>query len=103
MDVVRAARATLTSSAARPVIDVTPIPAHAYRGIELFTLVTTTLCRLDTQAPYRASHCLARQLAASARRTHHQITQRRPKLLADTSFSCAFVNLFCQAASLLGG
>jgi hypothetical protein len=54
--IVRTVTATLTSSAAKPIIDVTPIPAHtnemgvfaqaldalckAYRGVDLFQLVT---------------------------------------------------------------
>ena len=70
--VVRTVTATLTSSAAKPIIDITPIPAHtnergvfslaldslcrAYRGIELFKLVTydAGACSAHTQHP---PHC----------------------------------------------
>ena len=84
--IVRTVTATLTSSVARPIIDVTPIPVHtnemgvfglaldalrnAYRGIELFTLVT-----------YDAGACSAHNATLVRARDWHYLfglTARQP-------------------------
>jgi len=89
--IVRTVTATLTSSAAKPIIDVTPIPAHtnemgvfelaldslcrAYRGIELFTLVT-----------YDAGACSAHNATLVRARDLHYLfglTAGQPTLLQD--------------------
>jgi DDE_Tnp_1-associated len=89
--IVRTVTATLTSSAAKPIIDVTPIPAHtnemgvfelaldslcsAYRGIELFTLVT-----------YDAGACSAHNATLVRARDLHYLfglTAGQPTLLHD--------------------
>jgi len=88
---VRTVTATLTSSDAKPIIDVTPIPAHtnemgvfelaldslcrAYRGIELFTLVT-----------YDAGACSAHNATLVRARDLHYLfglTAGQPTLLQD--------------------
>jgi len=89
--IVRTVTATLTSSAAKPIIDVTPIAAHtnemgvfelaldslccAYRGIELFTLVT-----------YDAGACSAHNATLVRARDLHYLfglTAGQPTLLQD--------------------
>jgi hypothetical protein len=89
--IVRTVTATLTSSAAKPIIAVTPIPAHtnemgvfelaldslcrAYRGIELFTLVT-----------YDAGACSAHNATLVRARDLHYLfglTAGQPTLLQD--------------------
>ena len=89
--IVRTVTATLTSSAAKPIIDVTPIPAHtnemgifeqaldalckAYRGIELFQLVT-----------YDAGACSAHNATLVRARDLHYLfglTAGQPTLLQD--------------------
>ncbi len=89
--VVRSVTATLVSSTARPVIDVTPIPAstnemgafetaldslaHAYRGLELFQLVT-----------YDAGACSAKNAGCVRERGLHYLfglTQSQPTLLQE--------------------
>jgi len=89
--VVRTVTATLSSSAARPIIDVTPIPAstnemgvfenalaalcEAYSGLELFQLVT-----------YDAGACSAHNASAVRQRGLHYLfglTQAQPTLLDD--------------------
>ena len=94
---MRTVTATLTSSAAKPIIDVTPIPAHtnemgvfelaldslcrAYRGIELFTLVT-----------YDAGACSAHNATLVRARDLHYLfgltaglTAGQPTLLQDAN------------------
>lgn len=89
--IVRTVTAALTSSAAKPIIDVTPIAAHtnemgvfelaldslcrAYRGIELFSLVT-----------YDAGACSAHNAALVRARDLHYLfglTAGQPTLLQD--------------------
>jgi hypothetical protein len=89
--VVRTVTATLTSCAARPIIDLTPIPAptnemgvferaldsvcHAYRGLELFKLVT-----------YDAGACSAHNATLVRARDLHYLfglTAAQPTLLED--------------------
>jgi Transposase DDE domain len=89
--IVRTVTATLTSSAAKPVIDVTPIPAHtnemgvferaldalckAYRGLDLFQLVT-----------YDAGACSAHNATLVRARDLHYLfglTAGQPTLLQD--------------------
>ena len=89
--IVRTVTATLTSSAAKPIIDVTPIPAHtnemgvferaldalckAYRGLDLFQLVT-----------YDAGACSAHNATLVRARDLHYLfglTAGQPTLLQD--------------------
>jgi hypothetical protein len=89
--IVRTVTATLTSSAAKPIIDVTPIPAHtnemgvfeqaldalckAYRGVNLFQLVT-----------YDAGACSAHNATLVRARDLHYLfglTAGQPTLLQD--------------------
>jgi len=89
--IVRTVTATLTSSAAKPIIDVTPIPAHtnemgvfelaldsvclAYRGMELFRLVT-----------YDAGACSAHHATLVRARDLHYLfglTAGQPTLLQE--------------------
>ena len=89
--IVRTVTATLTSSAAKPIIDVTPIPAHtnemgvfeqaldslckAYRGVDLFQLVT-----------YDAGACSAHNATLVRARDLHYLfglTAGQPTLLQD--------------------
>jgi hypothetical protein len=89
--IVRTVTATLTSSAAKPIIDVTPIPAHTnemgiferaldalcktYRGLDLFQLVT-----------YDAGACSAHNATLVRARDLHYLfglTAGQPTLLQD--------------------
>ena len=89
--IVRTVTATLTSSAAKPIIDVTPIPAHtnemgvfelaldsvclAYRGMDLFNLVT-----------YDAGACSAHNATLVRARDLHYLfglTAGQPTLLQE--------------------
>ena len=89
--IVRTVTATLTSSAARPIVDVTPIPAHtnemgvfelaldsvclAYRGMDLFKLVT-----------YDAGACSAHNATLVRARDLHYLfglTAGQPTLLQE--------------------
>jgi hypothetical protein len=89
--IVRTVTATLTSSAAKPIIDVTPIPAHtnemgvfaqaldalckAYRGVDLFQLVT-----------YDAGACSAHNASLVRGRDLHYLfglTAGQPTLLRE--------------------